>query len=93
MGSILFLGSWNSPFPNIGFFKLGDWTNGTPGTWYGHFCGGFWLISKTFLQMLVQIWVRWTFPRLRIDQLMNLCWKVLTPLALILVVLSSFFIL
>jgi NADH-quinone oxidoreductase subunit H len=91
MGSILFLGSWNSPFPNIGVLKLADWTNGKPGTLLGHILGGFWLLSKTFLQMFVQIWIRWTLPRLRIDQLMNLCWKYLTPLALILIIVSSLY--
>ncbi len=39
-------------------------------------------VFKTLAIYYVVIWVRWTFPRLRVDQLMTLCWKYLTPIAL-----------
>ncbi|MGE3608871.1 MAG: NADH-quinone oxidoreductase subunit NuoH [Bacteriovoracaceae bacterium] len=39
-------------------------------------------ISKALLLYYVVIWVRWTFPRLRVDQLMSICWKYLTPMAI-----------
>jgi NADH-quinone oxidoreductase subunit H len=39
-------------------------------------------MTKTLLLYYVVIWVRWTFPRLRVDQLMALCWKYLTPIAI-----------
>lgn len=71
---ILFLGAWNTPLPNIGAAHLADWTTGT--AW-----GILWIVLKTLALVGVQIWIRWTLPRLRVDQLMNLCWKVLTPLA------------
>lgn len=84
LGAILFLGSWNTPFPNIGTVRLADWTSGVPGTWMGYITGIFWLFSKAILAVLVQMWARWTLPRLRVDQLVYLGWKVLTPLGLVL---------
>lgn len=89
LGAILFLGSWNTPLPNIGPLRLADWTSGLPGTVWGNITGFFWLFSKAMLAVLVQMWVRWTFPRVRVDQMMFLCWKVLTPVALILVLISG----
>ncbi len=89
LGAILFFGGWNTPFPNIGFLKLADWTSGTPGSIWGDITGIFWLLTKAFVLILVQMWVRWTYPRLRVDQLMFLCWKVLTPAALIMVFITG----
>lgn len=89
LGAILFFGSWNTPIPNIYFIKLADWTTGKPHTIPAHIWGIFWLLMKTFMALIVQIWIRWTFPRLRIDQLMSLCWKVLTPLGLLMVAVSA----
>ena len=39
--------------------------------------------TKTFLMIFVFMWIRWTIPRFRFDQLMHLGWKVLIPIALI----------
>lgn len=39
-------------------------------------------MTKALLLYYVVIWVRWTFPRLRVDQLMSICWKYLTPMAI-----------
>ena len=89
LGAILFLGGWNTPLPNIGSVALADWTSGAPGTLAGNIWGAFWLISKALVTVGVQIWVRWTYPRLRLDQLMNLSWKYLTPAAILLVLLSA----
>jgi NADH-quinone oxidoreductase subunit H len=86
---VLFLGSWNTPFPNIGSLTLATWTTGTPGNLTGHLWGAFWLLSKTVLLLYTQIWIRWTYPRLRVDQLMHLCWKVFTPITLVLVLLAG----
>jgi NADH-quinone oxidoreductase subunit H len=41
--------------------------------------GPIWLFGKAYLFVLVQIWIRMTLPRLRVDQLMYVCWKVLVP--------------
>jgi NADH-quinone oxidoreductase subunit H len=89
LGVVLFWGSWNTPLPNVGPVRLADWTSGQPGTIWGNATGAFWLLGKTYVAVLLQMWVRWTFPRLRVDQLMHLCWKVLTPASLILLLLSG----
>jgi NADH-quinone oxidoreductase subunit H len=60
----LFLGGWSSPF---GAFMSGP-------VW-----GIFWFVMKAYSFVVLQIWIRWTLPRLRVDQLMYVSWKVLTP--------------
>jgi NADH-quinone oxidoreductase subunit H len=89
LGAILFLGSWNTPLPNIGSLRLADWTSGSADTLSGNLWGFVWLFLKALLGVMVQMWCRWTLPRLRIDQLMYLCWKVLTPISLLLFVLTA----
>ncbi|HXA01914.1 MAG TPA: complex I subunit 1 family protein [Cytophagaceae bacterium] len=89
LGVILFLGSWNTVLPNIGSVRLADWTSGMPGTISGNLWGAFWLLSKTFTVIVLQMFIRWTYPRLRPDQLMYLSWKVLTPAALLIVLISG----
>lgn len=52
------------------------------GGWQGPILPGWiWMILKTYLFVLINMWVRWTFPRIRIDHLMELNWKILIPLA------------
>lgn len=54
------------------------------GGWHGPFFSGLiWFVVKVYILIFVIIWVRWTFPRLRFDQLMNFAWKVMIPVALL----------
>lgn len=82
LGVIIFWGGWNTPLPNIGFLKLADWTTGL--VW-----GICWTLSKSLLVVGIQMWIRWTLPRFRADQLMRLCWKVMVPLAFVCMAISA----
>jgi NADH-quinone oxidoreductase subunit H len=75
--TVLFLGGWQSPFPG-GFL---DTLPGTPIP-----LGPFWLLAKAWSLVFFMMWLRWTLPRLRVDQLMYVAWKVLLPIAFVLVV-------
>lgn len=74
----LFFGGWD--IPGVDETVLGNWG---------------WLVSaltfalKTAFFLFLYIWVRWTFPRVRYDQLMALGWKVLLPLAILNIFLTA----
>jgi NADH-quinone oxidoreductase subunit H len=84
LASILFFGGWNTALPNLPGLPLADLTSGTQGTWTAHAWGAFWMLGKVVVLIFFQMLARWTYPRLRVDQLMSLCWKYLTPMALVL---------
>jgi NADH-quinone oxidoreductase subunit H len=74
VGATLFLGGW-MPL-HFGYdTKFNEVMNYIPGS--------VWFLGKTFFLIFVIMWFRWTFPRLRIDQLLNLEWKYLLPISLI----------
>lgn len=54
------------------------------GGWKGPFFDGvWWLIIKVYILVLIMVWFRWTYPRARFDQVLNLCWKWFIPLGLL----------
>ncbi len=75
IGTTVFFGAWLSPFGITASIPI---------------LGIFWFGLKTFLIIILMMWFRWTFPRLRIDQLLTLEWKYLLPLNLMNIVLMAF---
>jgi NADH-quinone oxidoreductase subunit H len=74
IGATLFLGGWMP-------FHIGGWQ--AFNTIMDYIPSSIWFIGKTFFLIFVIMWFRWTFPRLRIDQLLNLEWKYLLPISLV----------
>jgi len=84
-----------------GLFFLGEYGNMTAmsalaatvflGGWQGPaFLPGYvWFFMKVGVMIFMMMWVRWTFPRIRIDHLMHLAWKFLLPLAILNILLTG----
>ncbi|MFM7839125.1 MAG: NADH-quinone oxidoreductase subunit NuoH [Chitinophagaceae bacterium] len=74
IGATLFLGGWMP-------LHIGEWRS------FNHVMdwipSSLWFFGKTFFLIFLMMWFRWTFPRLRIDQLLNLEWKYLLPISMI----------
>lgn len=79
LATAVFLGGW-APF-NIGIEGFDAVMNYIPGI--------VWFLGKTFVVVWLLMWIRWTFPRLRIDQILTLEWKYLMPLALVNLILMT----
>jgi NADH-quinone oxidoreductase subunit H len=61
------------------------------GGWHGPFLPGvIWFLLKVYAMIFVLMWFRWTFPRVRFDQLVTFAWKILIPLAFINLLLTAF---
>lgn len=60
------------------------------GGWQGPFLPSWvWFLLKVYLVVFIFIWIRWTFPRVRVDHLMNFSWKVLIPASLLNIFLTG----
>ncbi len=73
LAAALYLGGWQVPFVNVASLSpvLGNIIS------FGVF------LAKVLALILLMMWVRWTLPRLRVDQLMQMCWKYLVPLTFV----------
>ena len=80
IGAALFLGGWMP-------LHMGHWAA------FNHVMdyipSSLWFVGKTFFLIFVIMWFRWTFPRLRIDQLLNLEWKYLLPISMFNLLLTT----
>jgi len=80
LASILFLGGWHGPIPITSMLGLTA-ENGPVLGYLGQLAGLANVLLKGVLGVCLMIWVRWTLPRLRIDQVMTTCLKYCTPIA------------
>nr|QDP14008.1 NADH-plastoquinoneo xidoreductase subunit 1 [Chrysosplenium macrophyllum] len=78
--TVLYLGGWNLSLPYIFIPQLFE-INKASGV-FGTILGLFITLVKTYLFLFIPITTRWTLPRLRMDQLLNLGWKFLLPISL-----------
>ena len=80
IGATLFFGGWMP-------LHIGNWQG------FNHLMdyipSSIWFFGKTFFLIFVIMWFRWTFPRLRIDQLLNLEWKYLLPISMVNILLVT----
>ncbi len=80
IGATLFLGGWMP-------LHIGHWKGFN--NVMDYIPSSIWFFGKTFFLIFVIMWFRWTFPRLRIDQLLNLEWKYLLPISMFNLLLVS----
>jgi len=74
IAATVFLGGWQ-PLQIPGWESFNDLMNYIPSV--------VWFFGKVGVCVFMALWVRWSFPRLRIDQLLKLEWKILMPIGLI----------
>jgi NADH-quinone oxidoreductase subunit H len=90
LASILFLGGWHGPIPigsMIGLTFENSFWHGIAGNFLG--LGN--VLLKGLFGVTVMMWIRWTLPRLRIDQVMTTCLKYCTPIAAVMFLMVTMF--
>nr|YP_009759831.1 NdhA [Rauvolfia serpentina]QIQ56442.1 NdhA [Rauvolfia serpentina] len=80
--TVLYLGGWNLSIPYIFVPEIFDININKVGKVFGTIISIFITLAKTYLFLFIPIATRWTLPRLRMDQLLNLGWKFLLPISL-----------
>ena len=86
LAAILFFGGWNGPVPVFWLLGLVEHPHAVPEPGsllgvVGNLLGACNFAFKCFLGVTFMMWLRWTLPRLRIDQVLTTCLKYCTPLA------------
>jgi len=85
IASVLFLGGWAVPFSWFGWTNLNDIDN------WMNVAGPLILFTKMVVLSFIIMWVRFSFPRFREDQLQRFAWKVLIPVSLVNIMLTAIF--
>ena len=86
--ALLFLGGWSWPWQSAAL----SWLPALPQVaWLGPLLSVIWFLIKVYAVILVVFWIRGTFPRLRIDQLMAFAWKVMVPLSFYSIVITALY--
>ncbi|MFZ3170446.1 MAG: NADH-quinone oxidoreductase subunit NuoH [Carboxydocellales bacterium] len=73
IATAMFLGGWN-PIPGLGWLPIPSYL---------------WYFLKLYAMIMMFMWTRWTFPRVRIDHLMHFGWKVLIPVSLVNILITG----
>jgi len=79
--AVIFFGGYQSPFGYLG--------NTLGWYWLIPIEQFFWFTAKGLFFVFVQMWLRWTLPRFRVDQLMAFCWKYLIPIAFFILLIAG----
>ena len=84
LAAVLFFGGWHGPFPITQWLGLSGAESGSIAWGLSQAIGLGNVLLKGLLGVCLMIWVRWTLPRMRIDQVMTTCLKYCTPIACLL---------
>jgi NADH-quinone oxidoreductase subunit H len=88
--SLFFLGEYTNMFTVAAVATvlfLGGWHG--PPLPYGEYLGMVWFFLKVYFLLFFMIMIRWTYPRVRFDQLLNFAWKYLVPFSLVNILITA----
>jgi NADH-quinone oxidoreductase subunit H len=95
IAALMYLGGWSIgvPWEWTDFFSFLTIYELPIGVWIGNLINVIVFIGKCWFLVFVMMWIRWTLPRLRIDQVMMVCWKYIVPMGCVLIVGVSLWVL